>query len=120
MVEKAAIAIAIIVFILPIVLTLQEGYNKIAKIGFIIAIIGYVCIVYICPYMLTKVIVYELEDIKKEIYLNDREMLKNVYMTIYRFGFIFLIIGSTNIFVGATIQLFEKRKNIFPFIYRND
>ena len=99
------------IFALTIGLAGTVGYNRLSKIGCLIALIGTLSII-LLPH-----IIYNNADI---VGLNYQALAEsnNLYFQFLKFGLSFIVLGVLLLFISSGIRVWENRQKLFPFLFK--
>ena len=113
MIDKIILTGGLLILILPIGLSVTVGYNRLAKFGLLLVVVGFACIYY-SQHMLHDNAVYKLitEDYGKTAGTN------RVYLNLWIGGIGVIVCGGGALFMGSVIRVWQKRKVLFPFLFK--
>jgi hypothetical protein len=111
--EEVILTIVLLVLALPIGLSVMVGFNRTAKIGLLLVVVGVACISY-SQYVLHENAAYEL--VTKNF--GTKTGFNRIYLSVWGVGIGIAICGGCALFVGSVIRVWKKRLDILPFLFK--
>jgi len=111
--ERILLTIALIIFALPVGFSAQVGFNRAAKIGIVLVIVGIACILF-SQYILHENATYEL--FTKEY--GSKTESNRIFLNIWSAGIWTAVLGGCTLFIGSAARAWKKRSVILPFLFK--